>query len=451
MNHTAYRARWQLPAVTAFVLIQGILAGCQTNSWGRSIDEGGRYDMVGVHQAVERMPLEAIDIPRLVDPDFLAMKKLNLNKDEWQELDMGKRIDAAFDVFYTYDRGDLTKLANRRNRVQERILAGSTQRCISFKNHLQRAYARTNFTFGVLSTVAGITGAVVERAMDAKRLAAAAGIFGGVRSEWNQDFLANLTVNVIVAGIELRQADLYSQVVVKGQSKSIEIYPVEAAVKDALFIHGQCSVITGLQVAADSIKLQQNPGLENATEIMMRVQNARLVADGKEPDLNIGSKIAALRTPSTLVGTIRKEEPPALDVVDELNSLRTKQSRYAADLPAAAVKGKPALDKLAEAIVTAKCEDIMRKAHQETLAANSVFVGAADSEKEAKRLLYLKAVGAEESIAEQLRRVELNLDAAYSAYTVGSSIKDAKLADLDAKLEADITNNAINLIPQICK
>jgi hypothetical protein len=335
--------------------------------------------------------------------------------------------------------------------VQERILAGSTQRCTSFKNHLQRAYSRTNFTFGVLSTIAGITGAVVERAMDAKRLAAAAGIFGGVRAEWNQDFLANLTVNIIVSGIEVRQADLYSQVVVKGQTKSIDIYPVEAAVKDALFIHGQCSVITGLQVAADSIKLQQNPGLENATEIMMRVQNARLVADGKEPDLNIGQKIAALRSPSTLVGTIRNEEPPALDVVDELNSLRTKQSRHAADLPAVAAKGKTALDKLAATLVSAKCEDVMRNAHQETLAANSVFVGAAENEKEAKRLLYLRAVGAEESFAELLRQVEMNLDAAHSAYTMGSSLKDAKLPELDAKLEADITNNVINLIPQICK
>ena len=287
--------------------------------------------------------------------------------------------------------------------------------------------------------------------MDAKRLAAAAGIFGGVRAEWNQNFLANLTVNVIVSGVELRQADLYSQVTVKGQSKSIEVYPVEAAVKDALFIHGQCSVITGLQVAAESIKLQQNPGLENATEIMMRVNNARLVSEGKDPDLNIGQKIAAMRTPSSLVGTIRREEPPALDVVDELNSLRTKQSRYAADLPAVAAKGKPALDKLATTIANAKCEDIMRKAHQETLAANSVAVGAAESEREAKRLLYLKAVGAEESIAEQLRRVEENLDAAYSAYTAGSSVKDAKLADLDTKLEADVTNNAVNLIPQIFK
>ena len=332
------------------------LCSCQTTSAGRALEEAGRYDTTSVHQLVPREPLEALDLALILDPEGKAAPVSEESSKDEAKRDR-ERIDHAFAAFYTYDKGNALALRARRNRVQERILAASTQRCNSFKQHLQRAFSRSNLAFGAASTSAGVAGAVVKGEYAARVLAGVSGLFGGLRAEVNQNLFANLTVNVIVSGIEERQRALYSQVTTEGQAKSIDLYPVEAAVKDALFIHGQCSVISGLQVAADSIKLSRDPGIEDATAIMMRVINAQKIASGQPADEKLSERIESIRVPNALVGTALKQEAVQENAVAALNSLVALRELVAAEITEEAVSSTSELQAVSKALTDAKCVD----------------------------------------------------------------------------------------------
>lgn len=217
-------------------------------------------------------------IPVVNTPEKGAREGSESSSAKRMEDDKGARIDIAFRAFLEEYDDDLEL---RRNAVQEHILAASNQRCGYFENYLHQTRAGANFILGSLATIAGTVGAIVTGADTSRAFSGASGIFTGVRAEFNQELFANLATNVITAGIKLRRQQVYNQIALQGQAKSYDEYTVQAAVKDALYYHSQCSVISGLEVAADSIELSKDPGIDAANRVLAKLTVTRKLLRNK--------------------------------------------------------------------------------------------------------------------------------------------------------------------------
>ncbi len=221
---------------------------------------------------------EQINLVSLLDPAYKGLKFLGKNQDviaKYQDDSItGKEIDVAFRAFMLYDNFNET-IEQRRNAVQEYILAASQNRCNYFKNLLQTYRAGTNFALGSLTTIAGGLGAILTNASAARSLAGTAAILNGVDAEFDQQFFSNLATRVIVPGIDKRRSELYEEMVKYGQSKRYNVYNVEAAVKDAIYYHGQCNVITGINEAGDAIKVLEDPGVDAFNRILKRFKETQ--------------------------------------------------------------------------------------------------------------------------------------------------------------------------------
>jgi hypothetical protein len=108
-----------------------------------------------------------------------------------------------------------TYLSLRRNRIQDRIIAASNQRCHAFAVNLMRNSSMTNFALGSVATGLAGAGAIFTPSSTVRGLSGAASILSGVRAEYNQDFLQNQTVDVILAGIEVRRRRLRHEMEVR--------------------------------------------------------------------------------------------------------------------------------------------------------------------------------------------------------------------------------------------
>ena len=84
---------------------------------------------------------------------------------------------------------------------------------------------------------------------------------------------SNLTIDVITKAIDLRRDTIYKNILEirdKGGGKEtapIAVYPVEAAVKDAIRYHGSCSFIAGLEEAGTSLEKIRDPGLKTLNDL----------------------------------------------------------------------------------------------------------------------------------------------------------------------------------------
>ena len=332
-------------------LVITFVSGCAAP--GRYMSETSAVDTAGAYQLVSRADFEDIDLVRLLDPEGAAEKALSPKP--WKDLSLGQKIDTAFRQFHLTHRSSGDE-RTARDQIQERVLAASTQRCNAFKGTLQRQFARNNFVLGLGATISGIIGAVVPGVQASKNLAAAAGIFSGARAEWNQDFLSNVAVNVIIDGIEQRQQEVYRQIVIAGQSKGIETYNVEAAIKDALFYHGQCSIMTGLRVASDAIKLANDPGIDAATRILLKFNNAKKIKDGAmDVDFQLASKIDQLMLNQRLfAGTPRGSEDDPSSLLRVMFSAKQRVTNSAEAIRAALEKVENSKDTVAQKAITSK-------------------------------------------------------------------------------------------------
>lgn len=275
-----------------------ILVGCATP--GQYFNETTFVDTTGAYQLTDREAFETIDLGNLLY-QYAPQDKENINhpgNNPPTPVTNVEQTGAASTSSYTqkqqldealsyYNRriqqtGDMSQKKASRNALQERLLAASAQRCNAYKGNLQRTFSRTNFGLGVLSTIAGTAGALVSTAGAASAWSGISAISSGTRAEFNQDYMSNLAAYVIVDGIDKRRQAIYEQIQNRGQAKSYEAYPVEAAIKDALYYHGQCTVIAGFQEASESIKYANEPGIDMAINAMAKIHSASQMVQGSE-------------------------------------------------------------------------------------------------------------------------------------------------------------------------
>ena len=279
----------RLIAVAAAVTLVGCSAFPTKDSDAdpEAIDQTRKVDIHAPFPVLYRDGIEQVKLVELLAgaSEGGNIRKMKSDKeDPVNGISWSTKYDLAFAAFYKRLEGEVVAQKLERNRIQERILAASDQRCRVFKVALQRDQARSNFWLGTLATLSGAAGGVVEAATGARILSATAGLLSGVRAEYNQDFYANLLFAVITKGIEERRREAYQEIQRNGQTKAIAAYPVEAAVKDAILYDSLCNTGVGLQQAQDSIRLAADPGIDAMNRYLIKANLTRTILEKQIAD-----------------------------------------------------------------------------------------------------------------------------------------------------------------------
>lgn len=203
---------------------------------------------------------EKIDLALVLDPKG----ECNSTKDGRM------RLECAFEAFYNGAEDDVLKL--KRNRVQDRLVAASNQRCARYKRHVRRFDSTNNLLFGALTTSSAGLGAILTNVDAVRALSGAAAIASGVRAEINETYFGQSAIQAVSRGFEQRRKDLRKKME-NEQTKLIEEYTVERAVADALVYHDACSLIAGLEEIARDQGRAANPGLAQIEDTLEWVGN----------------------------------------------------------------------------------------------------------------------------------------------------------------------------------
>ena len=134
---------------------------------------------------------------------------------------------------------------------------------------------RLNTAAGITTTILAGAGAILTPVNTVRALSGAAAIVSGARAEFNQNYFANRTIQVLAQGFDTRRDRLYNKIIDR-QKFDLSQYTVEAAVKDAAEYHNQCSLIAGLQEAAISIDRANNPGFDQLNETLSKSETTRM-------------------------------------------------------------------------------------------------------------------------------------------------------------------------------
>nr|WP_298685622.1 hypothetical protein [uncultured Dongia sp.] len=270
-----------MKAIWAGLLVScTLLSGCESWDWGDQ--EESDYSTAGARLLDTKY--EQVDLIAMLDPDGAAKEKYNPKPGEpatWDELPAGRKIDLAFDAYHAGETGVEDDLRKRnRDQIQERLLGASNEMCYRYKRFLQNLNSDANFWLGTLTTVTGAAGALVTGG-GSQILSGAASALSGIRAEFNQDYYHNVTVATIWKGIELRRERAFNTIALQGQEKDTAVYPVEAAVKDAINYHAECSLVAGVEELGDSVQLVKDPGLDAVSRTLMKLNIARNIVETK--------------------------------------------------------------------------------------------------------------------------------------------------------------------------
>ncbi len=199
----------------------------------------------------------------------------------------GADYQCAIDRFY--ERTRLLPEATQRlerNRIQERILAVSEDRCNAYKRYLRYDQSMSNFWMGAGATLAGGLGALSPTLTAAKTYAATGGILSGFSAEYNQDFYGNLFYSVITKAIDEQRRDAYRQIQAYGQGKNLIDYPVEAAIKDAILYDGTCSAVSAMEYAEKAVQLVNDPGMDSMMRYFVKANQSRYILQNGIKDIS---------------------------------------------------------------------------------------------------------------------------------------------------------------------
>ena len=241
------------------VVISGLifLCGCAQSPINPeySFLGGGRVTSAGVNQ------LTAENFETFSDEQLISLLTAGKNNT--------KSVDEAFYFANTDGKKD------RRNQVQDRLIAASNNRCNLYLNYLRRVDTYQNFLLGSLSTIFGGAGAIVTGVEAARLLAGLAGISSGIRAEARQAFLSNLASSVIVPAIRLKRERYLTDKLEPKKSRSIEEYTVQLAVADAIEYHGFCTIDEGIKEAGVALQRSDDPGLDSLDRAFKKLGVAR--------------------------------------------------------------------------------------------------------------------------------------------------------------------------------
>lgn len=187
----------------------------------------------------------------------------------------------------------------RRNNVQHYLMFVSDQRCSLWMTYLLRAGAINRGSFSVLSTVTGGLAPLFGTGA-AKALGATSGMLSGTGAAIDAAMLHGLTEGVVIPGVLRARKDVREQIKSR-QEFSSSLYPVTAALEDAILYHGSCSMASVLQpesrqevksylnapvhaVAGDDIRPGTRIIADGHTFFIVNVTRSPIAAEAGDPD-----------------------------------------------------------------------------------------------------------------------------------------------------------------------
>gem|GEM_PF-5548738 len=209
-----------------------------------------KADTVGAKSLIDDASFETFDENRLasaLDPEGMRQHTVYLKCENCSDL------EKAFHAFYTYDEPE--RLRNR-NRIQDRLIAASNQRCGFYTKSLKQMDVSANLGFGTATTILGSAGAIVTGVDAARTLAGMAAISSGLNSVWNENLLSNVATYVLVPGIEKARETILKEID-KKRIDDVTKNTVEAAIADALRYHNACSLDAGLAEVSEEMALSK--------------------------------------------------------------------------------------------------------------------------------------------------------------------------------------------------
>lgn len=272
------------------------LSACGTVGPEASMRSKDRVTTFGANPQFDNERYEMVDLVTLLDPEGRRFKA-PYSKEQPTELFFASAFDSTNSVddakadaqantqaditsrralalaehaFYSYDG---STFADRRNRVQDRLIGASNQRCSAYKVYLNRFDAYQQTGFGWATTILGGAAAIVGGLKDARILGGLAGVSSGMQAEISQGFLGNLASYVIVPGIELRRRAIHEEMMARRASETE--YTLQAALADAARYHGACTLSVGLEQAKEAIQTVENPGMRMVAVTLNNVMQAR--------------------------------------------------------------------------------------------------------------------------------------------------------------------------------
>lgn len=271
----------------ALVLASLFLSGCASTSENsifgvsKRLETSKRMTLTGANPLFDSENFEEVDLEAILDPTDLrksqpyrprlicgkAVKQSATGKDD-DEFQADERtacinrafLAAAMSAFYDSKNNEGTTTKDRRNRVLDRLLASSEQRCGAYKQYLKAYDIHWETGLGVGTTVLAAAGAIATGALNTRAFSGLAAMLSGARSEIRQGVFSNLASFVIIPGIDLKRSSILTAIK-ENRKLDISDYTVQAALHDAALYHGACTLESGLEVAQESIKRVENPGL----------------------------------------------------------------------------------------------------------------------------------------------------------------------------------------------
>lgn len=264
-------------------------------------------EFYGPDSMMARERIEPINLLFMLDPKGQARviyygETRQTQTRKWDDLTIDEKYEWGFHAFYASENQTLgSTLEQRRNRIQDRLLITSDQRCGLYKRVIHQVQADSKFWTGSLATVSGVLGSLFG-GQAARNLAGTSGILSGIGAEFSQAYYSNLAANVITKGIEERRKSIHARMAM-AQKATISEYTVQAAVKDAVFYDMQCSIVAGLEEAQDAIRLASEPGMDAANRIMAK---QKITSEMVKADIGqlkkLSEEYASLQSASLLGG-----------------------------------------------------------------------------------------------------------------------------------------------------
>lgn len=168
------------------------------------------------------------------------------------------RLEGAFAAFYSSENDPYGTPAARRDRLQNRLIMASDQNCTTFAQTLYGVQASTNFVLGSLATGLAGSGAITTNQQTARLLSGLSGIATGIRSEANEDFFRKQWVEAILKAIETSRNKMKTDMQASA-AQSIIVYPVEAAIADAIRYNAACSLVAGMKEVNSAVSMADDP------------------------------------------------------------------------------------------------------------------------------------------------------------------------------------------------
>jgi hypothetical protein len=288
-------------ALTLAIIILGGCAGTGNNNIfgvSKRLETAGRMTLTGANPLFDSENFEEVDLEAVLDPTDLRKGKpyrprlicgntikqsaTDKNDDESQADERTACINRAFlavaiSAFYDPKNNEGATPKDRRNRVLDRLLASSEQRCGAYKQYLKAYDIHWETGLGVGTTILGAAGAIATGTVNTRAFSGLAAMLSGARSEIRQGVFSNLASFVIIPGIDFKRSTILTAI---KENRKLEItdYTVQAALHDAALYHGACTLESGLEVAQESIKRVENPGLSQINRTLATLAQTKQLA-----------------------------------------------------------------------------------------------------------------------------------------------------------------------------